>query len=231
MALTLTLTAVSKRYGEKAALQQCSVAFDRGGIYALMGPNGSGKSTLLRICALIETADSGAVAYGSGGGALPHELSLRRRISLVLPRVGVFNASVGKNAAYGLHLRGIGKAAIEEKTDSVLSSVGLLHKKKQNAGTLSSGETQRLGLARAMVIEPEFLFLDEPTASIDEENTELVEKIILALKQSGKTTVVMSTHDREQAARLADFVVLMREGTITGIEQRAGSTRGKASLS
>jgi tungstate transport system ATP-binding protein len=96
--------------------------------------------------------------------------------------------------------------------------VGLLHKAQQNALTLSSGETQRLGIARAMAIEPELLFLDEPTASIDEENTSIVEEIILALKRAGKTTVIMTTHDREQAERLADRVVLMRSGMI--IEKR-----------
>jgi tungstate transport system ATP-binding protein len=212
MALTLTLTTVSKRYGEKRALQQCSVAFDRGGIYAIMGPNGSGKSTLLRICALIEPADTGTVAYRSGDDALIHDLSLRRRITLVLPKVGLFNTTVFKNAAYGLKIRDIEGKELMRRADAALDAVGLTHKINQNARTLSSGEAQRLGLARAMALEPEILFLDEPTASIDEDNTKIVEDIILAMKKAGRTTVIMSTHDREQASRLADAVVMMREG-------------------
>jgi tungstate transport system ATP-binding protein len=212
MALTLTLTAVSKHYGEKRALHHCSVTFDRGGIYAIMGPNGSGKSTLLRICALIEPADTGTVAYRSGDDALIHDLSLRRRITLVLPKVGLFNTTVIKNAAYGLKIRAIEGNELMRRAAAALDAVGLTHKINQNARTLSSGEAQRLGLARAMALEPEILFLDEPTASIDEDNTKIVEDIILAMKKAGSTTVIMSTHDREQAARLADTVVMMREG-------------------
>ncbi len=214
MALTLTLTNISKRYNGKAALRDCSFAFDHSVIYALMGLNGSGKSTLLRICALLEPVDDGTLTYQAGKDLLPHDLALRRRMSLVLARVGVFNTTVMNNAAYGLRVRGFEKAVIARRVEAALETVRLAHKKQQNALTLSSGETQRLGLARAMAIEPEVLFLDEPTASIDEENTQIVEGIIRAMKQGGKTMVIMTTHDREQAARLADRVIEMRDGRI-----------------
>ena len=212
MGLILTLSAVSKNYDGKEALRECSLSFDHGGVYALMGPNGSGKSTLLRICALLEPVDSGIITYAAGADALPHDMSLRRRITLVLPKVGLFNTTVFKNAAYGLTIRHIGGGELTRRTSAALEAVGLAHKINQKARTLSSGEAQRLGLARAMAVEPELLFLDEPTASIDEDNTKIVEDIILAMKKIGRTTVIMSTHDREQAARLADTVVMMREG-------------------
>lgn len=214
MDLGLNIINIQKRYNGKAALKDCSFGFAQGGVYALMGPNGSGKSTLLRVCSLLESADKGDILYTSGGTVLPHDLSLRRRITLVLPRVGVFNTTVFKNVAYGLSIRGIGKESIVKYVDAALDAVGLFQKAQQNALTLSSGETQRLGIARAMAIEPKLLFLDEPTASIDEENTNIVEGIILALKREGKTTVIMTTHDRDQAERLADRVVLMRNGKI-----------------
>jgi len=212
MGLILTLSAVSKNYDGKEALRECSLSFDHGGVYALMGPNGSGKSTLLRICALLEPVDSGIITYAAGADALPHDMSLRRRITLVLPKVGLFNTTVFKNAAYGLTIRHIEGGELTRRTSAALEAVGLAHKINQKARTLSSGEAQRLGLARAMAVEPELLFLDEPTASIDEDNTKIVENIILAMKKIGRTTVIMSTHDREQAARLADTVVMMREG-------------------
>jgi tungstate transport system ATP-binding protein len=218
MDLDLEITNIQKRYNGKTALKDCSYGFAQGGVYALMGPNGSGKSTLLRVCSLLEPVDTGDIVYTSGGVVLAHDLTLRRRITLVLPRVGVFNTTVLKNVAYGLLIRGIEKERIAKQAEAALEAVGLLHKSQQNALTLSSGETQRLGIARAMAIEPELLFLDEPTASIDEENTSIVEEIILALKRAGKTTVIMTTHDREQAERLADRVVLMRSGMI--IEKR-----------
>lgn len=80
--------------------------------------------------------------------------------------------------------------------------------------TLSSGETQRLGIARALVIEPEILFLDEPTASIDQKNTEIIEDIILRMKNYHKATVIMTTHDMQQARRLADYLMVMNKGLI-----------------
>lgn len=214
MGLILTLTTVSKTYSGKAALSDFSYAFESGGVYALMGPNGSGKSTLLRICALLEPVATGAVVYSAGADALAHDIALRRRITLVLPRVGLFNATVLKNAAYGLKMRGIRGKELTRRAGVALEEVGLADKALQNALTLSSGEAQRLGLARAIAISPEVLFLDEPTASIDEENTRIVERIILSLKGNGRTTIIMSTHDREQAARLADDVVMMQQGRL-----------------
>jgi tungstate transport system ATP-binding protein len=95
-----------------------------------------------------------------------------------------------------------------------LDFVGLKHKANQKALTLSSGETQRLGIARATVIEPEILFLDEPTASVDQENTEIIEDIILRMKKIGKSIVVITTHDMAQAERLADWLLLMKDGKI-----------------
>ena len=221
MGLNLTVSHLVQRYNGKAALDDCSVAFTHGAVYALMGPNGSGKSTLLRACSLLETADSGEIKYYNSDNAfsLPHDLSLRRRICLVLPKIGVFNTSVFKNIAYGLSVRGFGKKSISQQVYEALDAVGLTHKSKQNALTLSSGETQRLGIARAMVIKPEILFLDEPTASIDEENTRIVEEIIKGLKRSGRTMIILTTHDREQALRLSDSVVSMRNGRILNQQQ------------
>jgi tungstate transport system ATP-binding protein len=183
-----------------------------------MGHNGCGKSTFLRICSLLEQVDEGKVEFFSDGVVLDKDISLRRRICLVLPRVGVFNTTVFKNAAFGLKVRGVGRREIAERVHSALVAVGLSGKKEQNALTLSSGETQRLGLARAMVIEPGILFLDEPTASIDRENTEIVEEIILNMKKEGKTTIIISTHDRSQAEKLADTVILMNDGRIGPIK-------------
>ena len=212
MGLNLTVTNVLKNYGGKAALDHCSVVFDQGKVHVLMGPNGSGKSTLLRVCAFLEPIESGELLYRSGDGPLPHDLSLRRRICLVLPKIGVFNTTVFNNAAYGPSVRGVKKDALCRIVENTLDVVGLFHKKNDNALTLSSGETQRLGIARALAIGPEMLFLDEPTASIDEENTQMVEDIIMGLKKAGNTTIIMTTHDRDQAERLTDRVVMMRSG-------------------
>jgi tungstate transport system ATP-binding protein len=214
MSLRLNISNVWKSYNGKPALNDCSFSFDRNGVYVLTGSNGSGKSTLLRICALIERSDKGEVNYFSGDNIISKDIGLRRRITLVLPGIGLFNTTVFNNAAYGLKIRGDKSKEIERKVNDALKFVGLIHKKNHNALTLSSGETQRLGIARAMAIEPEMFFLDEPTASIDNENTEIVEDIILNMKKEGKSKIIIATHDMPQAERLADCMLLMDEGKI-----------------
>ena len=165
----------------------------------------------------MEPIDHGAIIYSSGDTVLQHDLGLRRRITLVLPRVGVFNTTVFNNVAYGLSIRGIDKEIRTRSVEKVLETVGLRQKQELNALALSSGETQRLGIARAMVLEPDMLFLDEPTTSTDEYNTAVIEEIILAQKLRGKTSIILSTHDRDQAERIAEWIVLMKNGYIINI--------------
>ncbi len=215
--MKLILSHIRKDYGGKTILKDCSYTFNGKGTYILMGPNGCGKSTLLRICALLEQPDSGELSFHDNGSALPQNLSLKRRITLVLPRTGVFNSTVYQNAAYGLKLRGARHREIEEKVARTLAFVGLEHKTRQNARTLSSGETQRLGIARGLVIEPEILFLDEPTASVDQENTAIIENIITEMKKDGRTMVIMTTHDRDQAERLGDVRLYVKDGKIEAL--------------
>lgn len=214
MDMKLTVSNIYKSYDGKPILKDCFFSFEKSGTYVLMGPNGSGKSTFLRICALLEGPDKGEINYFSGTNILQKNIELRRRLTLLLPRVGVFNTTVFKNVAYGLRIREMKGNEIKEKVDKALEFVGLTHKKNQNALVLSSGETQRLGIARAMVIEPEILFLDEPTASVDQENTVVIEDIILRMKKKGGSIVVIATHDMPQAKRLADRLLLMKDGRI-----------------
>ncbi|MDA8106642.1 MAG: ATP-binding cassette domain-containing protein, partial [Nitrospiraceae bacterium] len=146
---------------------------------------------------------------------VPADLQLKRRITLVLPKVGVFNTTVFRNIAYGLKIRGIHRREVEEKVGKALEFVRLSHKKNQNGLTLSSGETQRLGIARALVIEPEILFLDEPTASVDQKNSLIIEDIILTMKKENGPTVIMTTHDQSQAKRLADTLLVISDRVLS----------------
>ncbi len=213
MNLQLRALNISKSYHGDRVLKNTSYSFNKSGVYVLTGPNGSGKSTFLRICALLEEPDSGEINFLSDGKLLMNDIAMRRRITLLLPKIGVFNTSVFKNVAYGLKIRGHKSDGIKEKVNKALDFVELAHKKYQKAITLSSGETQRLGIARALVIDPEILFLDEPTASIDQKNTKIIEDIIIRIKRE-KRVVVVTTHDMAQAERLADFMVIMKEGKI-----------------
>lgn len=214
MKLGLSVSQIAKTYNGNEVLKDCSFSFEKPGIYVLTGANGCGKSTFLRICCLLETPDSGEVIYVDERGVVPLDISLQRRITLVLPKIGLFNKTVFRNISYGLRVRGIRGKEAGYRVEKVLDFVGLGHKKDQNARTLSSGEAQRIGIARALVIEPDILFLDEPTASIDRKNTEIIEDIIQQLKNDEKTIVVMTTHDPAQAQRLADFRMTICDGKI-----------------
>ncbi|MEK6673558.1 MAG: ATP-binding cassette domain-containing protein [Nitrospirota bacterium] len=215
MGLRLNLSGISKSYNGNIVLNNSSYLFEKGRVYVLMGPNGCGKSTLLRIAALLENPDSGSVNYIEGDSVLQNDISLKRRMTLVLPKIGVFNTTVLKNVAYGLRIRGFNKKELSDRASAALEAAGLIHKKNDNALTLSSGETQRLGIARAMVIKPDMLFLDEPTASIDSKNTALIEDIINRMKMEGSITVLMTTHDHNQAKRLTDRILGMDNGSIS----------------
>jgi tungstate transport system ATP-binding protein len=210
----LIVSHITKTYGNRTILNDCSFVFDKTGTYVLMGANGCGKSTFLRICALLEQQNSGELAYFDDSTALAQDIALKRRLTLVLPRTGVFNTTVFKNVAYGLKIRGLDHPAIEPKVNAALEFVGLGPKTGQHARTLSSGETQRLGIARALVLQPEVLFLDEPTASIDEENTGIIESIIDTMRKEGRSTIIMTTHDRDQAKRIGDVQLIMKNGKI-----------------
>jgi tungstate transport system ATP-binding protein len=214
MGLTLELVKISKQYNGNPVLSDCSYTFAAGGSYILMGPNGCGKSTLFRISALLERADQGKVNYFSDAGLRASKIDLRRRITMVFPRVGVFNSTVFANVAYGLKIRGVKRTVVRERVAEILEKVGLSNKVYQQAVTLSSGETIRLGLARALVINPEVLFLDEPTAHIDKANTEIIEDFILRLQEEQALTLLIITHDPAQADRLKGRKLLLSEGKI-----------------
>jgi len=214
MGMILSLEDIKKSYNGKQVLKGCSYIFGESGTVALMGPNGSGKSTLLRICALLEETDSGTVRFTSDRSALVQDIHLRRKITLVLPGIGVFNSSVFRNISYGLRIRNTGKEEMMERCNEVLVLTGLKGKEHENALTLSSGQKQRLGIARALVLRPDVLFLDEPTASVDRENREIIEDVLKKLAEEKKCLTIIATHEHAQAERLTDTVLFMENGTI-----------------
>ncbi|MBF0458654.1 MAG: ATP-binding cassette domain-containing protein [Nitrospirae bacterium] len=212
MGLTLNVSGLKKSYAGTVVLDGCSYRFESGSVYAIMGPNGAGKSTFLRLCALLERPDEGKIDFLDEDVSLEHDLSLRRCITLLLPAVGVFNTSVYENIAYGLKLRKVNKAETEETVLNAAEIVGLKDKLRRRAVTLSSGETQRMGLARALVISPSVLFLDEPTAAVDAGSSIAIEEIIQNITHTLNAAIILSTHDRELADRAADVILTLRNG-------------------
>lgn len=177
-----------------------------GGLTVVMGPNGAGKSLLLRLLHGLIPPSSGEVRWADNS-MTP---AIRARQGMVFQRPVLLRRSVAANIDFVLGLRG---TASTERRDALLDRAGLLVQAKQPARLLSGGEQQRLALARALALEPEVLFLDEPTASLDPASMLTIEQVVRSADQNG-TKIIFVTHDLNQARRLADEVVFLHRGRL-----------------
>ncbi len=189
-------------------LQAVSLRLEAGPRTLILGPNGAGKSLLLRLAHGLLAPSAGRVEWLGPGAALA-----RRRQAMVFENSVMLRRSAAANVEFVLALRGIPRGRRREQVGAVLQKTGLADLADRPARKLSAGEQQRLALARAWVIEPEVLFLDEPTAALDPSATRLVEGIIDEIAQAG-SKIVMTTHDLGQARRLSDEVVFLHRGSI-----------------
>jgi tungstate transport system ATP-binding protein len=211
----LELKGINKSYGQAKILKDIDLTVEKGEIMALIGPTGSGKTTLLHLIDLLELPTGGSIVFdGIPVTVLPEKemLKARRRMAMVFQKPVMFKASVRENVSYGLKIRGKSK---EEPVREALRAVGLLGYESRDANTLSGGEIQRIALARALVLEPELLLLDEPTAHLDPKSAASIDRIIQDLSEQ-KTTVIMATHNMHQCRRLAHRVAVLREGRLAG---------------
>ncbi|MCL6570583.1 MAG: ATP-binding cassette domain-containing protein [Bacillus sp. (in: Bacteria)] len=169
----------------------------KGEILGIMGPNGAGKSTLLKVLACLENVTSGKILYN--GQVIPEgkdaPLDLRRKFSIALQQALLLDGTVFHNVAIGLTLRGIPKNIIKEKVAHWLDLFGISHLAKKNVFYLSGGEAQRVNLARAMIVEPEILFLDEPFAALDFPTKIRLMEDFKQIIEGAKTTTVFVSHD------------------------------------
>lgn len=205
--LPLQLEDVSVVAGRVTILDRVSLTFAPGVPTILIGPNGSGKTTLLRVAMGLLTPTHGRVTW-AGNTATP---PLRRAI--VFQRPTMLRRSVAANLNYALSNAGIPRAEWDARVAELLALVGLPNLGDRPARRLSGGEQQRLALARALARDPELLFLDEPTASLDPAATKAIEDVVRAVVGRG-IKVVMSTHDLGEAKRLAGDIVLMHRGRV-----------------
>jgi tungstate transport system ATP-binding protein len=200
----LTLDHAEVRFGPVQALTGVSLTLHCGERLALVGANGAGKTTLLRLL-------HGLVP---GSGRREHAVAGRPLVAAMLfQRPFLLHLSVRRNVRVALWLRGVPKAERAERCDQALERVGLLAMATRPARTLSGGQQQRLALARAWALQPDILFLDEPTASLDPSAKREVEALIEALARQG-LTLVMSTHNLGQAKRLASRVIYLDAGRV-----------------
>ena len=205
--LPIRIEDASVRAGALTILDRITLDLAAGPPTVLIGPNGSGKTTLIRLAmGLIEPA-AGRVTWGGRAHAAP------ARRAIMFQRPVMLRRSAAGNLHYALAAAGCPRAAREPRVVELLALVSLSGLGERPARRLSGGEQQRLALARALAREPEVLFLDEPTASLDPAATKAVEDVIRAVAARG-IKVVMSTHDLGQARRIAGEVVLLDRGRV-----------------
>jgi tungstate transport system ATP-binding protein len=210
-----TVTNVQQVYGARTVLHIPSLTIQRGEILALVGPSGAGKSTLLRLLALLEAPTQGEVMLHLERRQVTYttaSIEDRRQLAMVFQRPALLSRNVRANVAYGLRLRGERNA--QERIDTALERVSLGHLAKARPRTLSGGEMQRVAVARALVLEPTVLILDEPTANLDPYNVRLIEKLIQEQHKRYGATVVLVTHNIFQAQRLASRVAFLLDGEL-----------------
>lgn len=213
------LQGVTQQYNGRLVLSLDKMQIQSGEILALVGPSGAGKSTLLRLLNFLESPVSGAITFDGTAvnGNLP--LATRRRVTTVFQKPALLRRSVAANIGYGLGLRG--EKISPELLDYWLTRLGLQELRNQKASKLSAGEAQRAALARALVIRPDVLLLDEPTANLDPYNVDLIENIVREENHKNNTTVVLVTHNVFQAKRLAHRTALLMGGKLVELSETA----------
>lgn len=208
----LEIASVSQVYKGKKVLEVESLKVFSGDSLVIYGPNGSGKSTLLRIMALVEKPFKGEVFFEGLKVDDRNSLELRRKMALLLSQPYFFRGSVKENLLYGLMVRKVPPGIVRERLEKVVELFSLSPLLDREAHSLSGGEAQRLHLARAFILEPEILFLDEPFSALDYLTRERkVLELKQIIKETGQTTVLV-THFREEAVFLAEKVVVLIDG-------------------
>ena len=189
-------------------LNDITFKLDSGGITILLGANGAGKTLLLKICHGLLHPSNGKISWQEKDAKY-----IKKKQAMVFQRTTLLKRSVAANIDYAMKLQGITKVDRQKYVEESLYLTGLQHLKNRSAVVLSGGEQQRLALARAWVVRPKVLFLDEPTANIDPCATAAVEELIKRFNQAG-VKIILSTHDLNQAKRLADEVLFLHQGQL-----------------
>jgi len=211
--VSISISNVSKRFGDFQALDGVSLEVPSGSLFALLGPSGSGKSTLLRIVAGLERADTGLVRLDDEDvtASAPQD----RGIGFVFQHYAAFkHMTVFQNVAFGLKVRKRPKAEISARVHELLELVQLEGMAARYPSQLSGGQRQRMGLARALAVEPKVLLLDEPFGALDAKVRQELRRWLRSLHQEIHLTSVFVTHDQEEALELANRVVVMNDGKI-----------------
>ena len=210
----LELVDVTRRYGEVAAVEDCSLSVAEGEFFTLVGPSGCGKTTTLRLIAGFETPTSGAVRFGGEdvAGVPPED----RNVGVVFQSYALFpHMTVAENVAYGLHFADPpGGGSDEARVGELLDLVDLPDAGDRDPESLSGGQQQRVAMARALAPGPDVLLLDEPMSALDARLRERLRVTVREIQQELGITTVYVTHDQEEALAISDRVAVLAGGRV-----------------
>ena len=210
---------IQSEFDQVVALKNVSFNVKRGETFVVMGLSGSGKSTLVRCLIRLIEATSGSILVEDEDVTLLNEKSLRdfrrTKISMVFQNFGLLpHRNVMENACYGLEIKNISKDERHEKAQRMLDLVGLNGWENSRVSQLSGGMQQRVGLARALAVEPEILLMDEPFSGLDPLIRRQMRSELAELQKEIKKTMVFITHDLDEAVTVGDRIAIMRDGEI-----------------
>jgi len=210
---SVRIEAVSKRFGEVTAVDRVDLSVAKGEFFTLLGSSGCGKTTLLRIVAGFMPQSDGRILFGDACiDAVPAH---RRNTGMVFQNYAIFpHLTVVENIAYGLRARGLAAGEINERVGRMLAMMRLEHLGHRRPRELSGGQQQRVVLARAIVIEPDVLLMDEPLSNLDTEMRVHLRGEIRALQRQIGITTLYVTHDQEEALMMSDRVAVMSGGRV-----------------
>jgi len=212
----VTVDRLEKALGTNRVLRGISFEARSGEIFGLLGPNGAGKTTTLRTICTLLAPDSGSVAVlGFDTISQPHEV--RRRVGVVTADIGVYpRLSARENIAYFAELSGVAGGELDRRVNSVLARLDMYSFASQRADSLSSGQKQKVAIARAIVHDPEVLMFDEPTSNLDVLASREIRQFMVESRDRGKC-VIFSTHVLHDAERLCDRVTILHQGSVVAM--------------
>lgn len=220
MSVNINFKHIIKKYGNNVVIPDLSLDIREGEFFTLLGPSGCGKTTLLRMVAGFNSIEGGQIHFN---GKVINELSPgKRNIGMVFQNYAVFpHLSVARNVAFGLTNRKVPKDEIDQRVDEVLKAVRIDNLKDRMPQNMSGGQQQRIALARAIVIRPDVLLMDEPLSNLDAKLRIEMREVIREIQNEVGITTIYVTHDQEEAMAVSDRIAVMKDGCI----QQVGTPR------
>jgi ABC-2 type transport system ATP-binding protein len=217
----IDLENLTKKFGELTAVESLTLHVEKGEVFGFLGPNGAGKTTTIRMLCCLISKTSGTARIGDYEiGNKSDQQKIRGMVGVLTENVGLYEElSAYDNLDFYGRFYGLDVQKRKERIQYLLEMLGLWEKRNATAGTFSKGMKQKLAIARALIHDPQVLFLDEPTASLDPEASKTVRDFILELKKE-KRTIFLNTHLLDEAEKICDRVAILKTSLIaTGTPQ------------